>query len=68
MKKGLEFYEVNTKDKPVCRCGKLCLTKQETLFKIKFLTKIRGKESYLRSYHCPLCNMWHLTKNKQEYI
>lgn len=62
MKKGLEFYDVEKKRKSLCKCGKVCLTKQETLFKIKFLTKIKGRETYLRSYQCPLSNTWHLTK------
>lgn len=62
MKRKLEFFDVERPKYNTCKCGKVCFTKQEAHFKIKFLTKIKGREPYLRAYQCPLSDKWHLTK------
>lgn len=64
MKRKLEFYDLKKDKAEICSCGKICLSKQDAGFKVKFLTKIKSRETYLRAYHCPLCNMWHLTKSQ----
>ncbi len=52
-------------DRPtMARCpdgGKVCFRKAEAEQKRKFLERL-GREGYLRTYQCPSCDYWHLTK------
>lgn len=65
MKRKLTFEEPHKERNKICVCGKVCFSKKEAGFKLKFLTRL-GTEDYLRIYECNVSKpTWHLTRVKE---
>jgi hypothetical protein len=54
--------EQRTRPGEFCKSGKTCYDKKTAQTK-KNLLEDRGNRRALRIYHCPDCNLWHLTRN-----
>lgn len=44
--------------------GKTMFSKRDAETKANYYRR-RGNEDYMRAYHCPECNAWHITKERR---
>jgi len=54
---------------PIRYCdGKPCYDKRgaETVLNRRFKRHARNRPDFLRIYHCPECNLWHLTHKRRD--